>query len=134
VFNSSIQLFSKRKLQKLIEQLTLGLKFLHDHGMAHLDVKPHNLGLDKFGDIVILDFDHARKLEVDKLMPLGYICGTKDFIPDDFVNQKKQYTPKQLDDFALQKTVQFLHKNHLIDDDLNLKGELDAKLPEVSAN
>jgi serine/threonine protein kinase len=78
------------KLQELIEQLTLGIDFLHEHGIAYLDIKPHNLVRDKFGDLVILDFGDAKKVELDELLPLGYICGTKGFIPDDFIKTAEQ--------------------------------------------
>ena len=41
---------------KYIEQLALGIKFLHDNGVAHRDLKPENIMITSDDNVKIIDF------------------------------------------------------------------------------
>ena len=41
------------------------IKFLHDHNIAHLDVKPENMLIHANGDYRLADFGHATWINCD---------------------------------------------------------------------
>ncbi|KAF9060454.1 kinase-like domain-containing protein, partial [Rhodocollybia butyracea] len=43
--------------------LANGLNFLHENGIAHLDVKPHNMVYDERFNLYLIDFDAAERVE-----------------------------------------------------------------------
>lgn len=45
-----------------IRQLVEAVKMMHDAGVAHRDLKFHNIGMRKNGDVVIYDFDSAATI------------------------------------------------------------------------
>eukprot|EP00759_Apiculatamorpha_spiralis_P009764 PhF_6_TR16945/c0_g1_i2/m.25535 len=49
-------------VKKFVRQLLLGLKLMHDKGILHNDVKPHNMLLTADGNIKISDFGHASAM------------------------------------------------------------------------
>lgn len=59
-----------------IENVSEGLKEIHDEGIAHRDIKPANIMLDRGGKLVIIDFDKATDKEYDD----DYIVGTPAYL------------------------------------------------------
>ena len=67
----SVKMFWKRTVKKrqdqasrmnqIIIELASALKFLHEHGVLHRDVKPANVGLAMDGSVRLLDFGCARR-------------------------------------------------------------------------
>ena len=41
--------------QKLLRQMIMALSFIHDHGFAHMDVKPSNICINGEGDFILAD-------------------------------------------------------------------------------
>ena len=63
--------YSKKKLKErlakvIFKKLLIGIQFLHDNGICHLDLKPENIILDKTFWPIILDFGFARKYKDEK--------------------------------------------------------------------
>ncbi len=58
-------------------QLMSGVKYLHDVGYAHRDLKLENLLLSKDGVLKIADFGVSKKL---KFNPMKTCCGSPDYI------------------------------------------------------
>lgn len=54
-------------------QITAAIHFLHDHNIAHRDVKTENIVIHN-GDFKLIDFDFARE------STLFYLCGTKTYM------------------------------------------------------
>lgn len=53
----SIKGFSDEEGDKVLAGLRAGLDFLHEHGVAHRDINPNNIGYGKDGNVKIFDFD-----------------------------------------------------------------------------
>ncbi|KAI0149401.1 kinase-like domain-containing protein [Pestalotiopsis sp. NC0098] len=49
------------KLQGPIRQLINGLRVLHDQGIAHRDLRPKNIFVDRFGNLKIGDFGISKR-------------------------------------------------------------------------
>lgn len=57
--------------------MSSALHYLHSKGVAHMDVKPSNIGLDGEGKFVLIDIGNAA--------PLGQVTDVTDaFVPSDF--------------------------------------------------
>lgn len=54
---SDIHDFSDDEGDRILNELRAGLTFLHENGIAHRDINPNNVGLDKDGTVKIFDFD-----------------------------------------------------------------------------
>jgi len=54
---SNIKGFSDDEGDRILAGIRAGLDFLHDHGVAHRDINPNNVGLDKDGIVKIFDYD-----------------------------------------------------------------------------
>ena len=48
---------------RLASQVAAGLDYLHDRGLVHLDVKPHNVFVTHTGEVRILDFGIAKAVK-----------------------------------------------------------------------
>jgi len=50
---------SEQNTLRFLEQMLSGVNFMHRRGVAHLDLKLENIGIDAAGNIRIFDFDHS---------------------------------------------------------------------------
>jgi hypothetical protein len=55
--------FTKRKLLEALARIALAVDYAHAQGVVHRDLKPANLMLGEFGEVYVLDWGIARKLE-----------------------------------------------------------------------
>lgn len=66
---------------RILRQLLLGLSFLHDRNIAHLDIKPQNILLtesDVGSDVKLCDFGISRLIENG--VEVREILGTPDYV------------------------------------------------------
>ena len=56
---------SKKENIDYLTQATLGLAFTHKHDIVHLDIKPSNILVDKYGNAKLSDYGIARTGPVD---------------------------------------------------------------------
>jgi hypothetical protein len=71
--------------------LVKGLAYLHEHNIAHLDIKPDNLVCDDDFRLKIIDFDIAIKVE-DENTEIDEYCGTEDWTAPE-VGERDSPTP-----------------------------------------
>ncbi|XP_038605434.1 serine/threonine-protein kinase 17B [Tachyglossus aculeatus] len=72
---------------RLVRQILEGLCYLHQNGIAHLDLKPQNIllsALQPLGDVKLVDFGLSRKL--DGPLELREILGTPEYLAPEVVN------------------------------------------------
>lgn len=61
-------------------QICLGLQAAHRKGIIHLDLKPHNILVDREGQVFIVDFGLAKSLERGQAPLTGKIIATPEYI------------------------------------------------------
>ncbi|XP_066361555.1 receptor like protein kinase S.2-like, partial [Miscanthus floridulus] len=85
---------------KIIKGVSVGLKYLHDSGIMHFDLKPDNILLDEKMVPKIADFGISRLAagESNTISTMTRL-GTPGFMPPEFIN--KQIISKQFDIFSL---------------------------------
>lgn len=65
--------YSEEELWRLAIELVAGFAYLQGMGIAHRDVKPHNMLLGSNGKVKICDFGFAKKIETSQNTLLGTI-------------------------------------------------------------
>ena len=83
------RIYGNEYIQKIGNEILLGLLELKKHNLVHLDIKPENLMIDKKGNIYIIDFDTSKYLTNEKNI-LSSMCGTTRYSPPEF--KEKYYT------------------------------------------
>lgn len=67
--------FSEKIIQSFTRQILLGLEYLHEHGIAHRDIKGANLLLDQNGIVKLADFGASKKLQnIVSLTEVRILC------------------------------------------------------------
>jgi protein-serine/threonine kinase len=84
------------------KQLIRGVEYLHEMGVAHLDLKPQNIVLTVHGSLRITDFGNAECFrmawEKEARMTIGR-CGTPSYIsPEQYLDE--EFDPKAADVWA----------------------------------
>jgi serine/threonine-protein kinase len=66
----------KRDRERWIVQLADALRFAHEKGVIHRDVKPSNVLIDKSGNALLTDFGLAREVEGSNTLTGSMLLGT----------------------------------------------------------
>ena len=125
---------SEALLERLFADVSAGLRYLHDQGVVHGDVKPGNILLSAKGHATLVDFGMAR-IDSEALRPLGYevtdvaaagraILGTSSYLAPELLRGEPRSPASDL--YALGATFFLLHTRvpygsaaaHFILDDL----------------
>jgi tRNA A-37 threonylcarbamoyl transferase component Bud32 len=61
-------------------QVAEALRFAHQHGLVHRDIKPHNVLLSETGDAKVADFGIARVVSAAALTRTNFVLGTAQYI------------------------------------------------------
>jgi len=73
----------------IAKQICDGLTEAHSLGVAHRDLKPNNIMIDRGGNAKIMDFGIARSLEAKGITGTGVIIGTPEYMSPEQVEGKE---------------------------------------------
>jgi tRNA A-37 threonylcarbamoyl transferase component Bud32 len=87
---------NEEQAHALFIQIAKGVKYMHDHNVAHRDLKLTNMLIDQEYIVKIIDFGFACEAEDMHKM----YCGTPSYMAPEIV-EKKVYAPKPTDIWSL---------------------------------
>ena len=67
------RLLTEKEMKKVFRQVVQAIAVCHDHGIAHMDIKPENVLLDNDGNAKLCDFGYACSFDAP---PHAYETGT----------------------------------------------------------
>ncbi|KAF9071566.1 kinase-like domain-containing protein [Rhodocollybia butyracea] len=114
------------------EDLARGLDFLHKSGIAHLDIKPHNMVYDQGFNLYLIDFDAAERVEgVDST--INQVRGTEPWMAPEVI--MGPYSPILADRFSCGRVFglinRYLGNKQLAEFSEQLKRECPRERPPV---
>ncbi|KAI0286413.1 kinase-like domain-containing protein, partial [Russula brevipes] len=84
--------------------LIQGVAYLHQCNIAHRDIKPDNLVVDREFCLKIIDFDVAMQVK-DENQEVDNSCGTKHWMAPE-VEKKLRHSPIRADRWACGRVLQ----------------------------
>jgi serine/threonine protein kinase len=89
---------SRKQLLEYFKQIIDGIEYLHNQGIAHMDMKLENIILQRESGIVkIIDFGYAKEFMSDNnYKTFSGICGTESYFPPEYFTNLK-YNPDKVD-------------------------------------
>lgn len=98
--------FSEDEIRHILINTITGLEYLHDVGVIHRDIKPHNLLITKDNKVKICDFGVACKVKDRDNDILKNTEGTYHFMPPECWNYEvKEFSGVKADVWALGVTL-----------------------------
>ena len=77
---------------KILQQLLMGLEYLHNNGIAHRDLKPENLLIDQDFNIKIVDFGLSNIFKSGETLKTA--CGSPCYAAPEMIAGKRYQGPK----------------------------------------
>ena len=112
--------WQRRQLENLVK-ICNALTYAHDQRILHLDIKPSNIMLGNYGEVVLLDWGIALEMNENQEHMTSRFSGTPRFAAPEMFDPKKPLTP-QTDVYLLGATLHYiltgqpLHKGMQIQD------------------
>ncbi|GAX43692.1 WD repeat protein with Ser/Thr protein kinase motif [Tolypothrix sp. NIES-4075] len=89
--------FSESKIKELLLSLLPILKFIHDRGVIHRDIKPQNIiRRQNDGQLVLIDFGASKQLSATVMMKTGTAIGSHGYTPIEQMQDGKAYPASDL--------------------------------------
>ncbi|KAK1333669.1 hypothetical protein QTO34_006055 [Cnephaeus nilssonii] len=93
---------SERQARAAFRQVVSALRYCHQRGIAHRDLKPDNILLDEDGTWKLADFGFSRKVSDD--CKLSTFCGTFHYLAPELL-QREPYDGRRADVWSLGVTL-----------------------------
>lgn len=92
----------KTFVQRAFVQMVEGVHYMHQRGVAHMDIKLENVCIDGDGNVVIIDWEFSLLLLLETTEPYLYTnpCGTLGYAPPEVIYQWP-YDPRGVDVWCL---------------------------------
>ena len=121
------QPMSEEEVNEILPQILDALKTVHDAGIWHLDLKPANIMIDKFGQVKLIDFGASKQMDPQKggATTSTAISYTNGYAPREQMEQNYDKFGPWTDIYALGATLYNLLTNQRpplptdIDDDIS---------------
>ena len=85
--DSALAEYSLQRMMRLLEQVCLALGYAHAQGVVHRDLKPDNIMLGDYGEVLLMDWGLARHFDLShlgddaELTAAGKTMGTPAYMP-----------------------------------------------------
>jgi hypothetical protein len=89
---------------EILAQVSRALVFAHDRGVVHRDVKPQNVMIGRFGEVYLLDWGVAMRLEERATEPQG-IVGTPGYLAPEMARGDPRLVGAHTDVYLLGATL-----------------------------
>ena len=93
-----------RKFQAVCDAVA----FAHAHGVIHRDLKPQNIMIGRFGEVLVLDWGVAKILATDNTDEDGLVIGTRDYMSPEQARGEIDELDERSDIYALGAVLYFL--------------------------
>ena len=129
---------TEQETRDLLPQILDALKSIHNAGIWHLDLKPANIMVDKFGNVKMIDFGASKQLNTQKggATTSTAISYTNGYAPREQMEQNYDKFGPWTDIYALGATLYNLLTNKRpplptdIDDDISNDKHLSLPFPD----
>jgi eukaryotic-like serine/threonine-protein kinase len=99
-----------RKFQAVCDAVA----FAHAHGVIHRDLKPQNIMIGSFGEVLVLDWGVAKvKVQMNAEEQEGTVIGTRDYMSPEQARGENDQLDERADVYSLGAVLQFLLKGQL---------------------
>lgn len=89
--------FNESKIRQVLLDLLPVLKFIHDRGVIHRDIKPQNIiRRQSDGQLVLIDFGASKQLSATVMMKAGTTIGSHGYTPIEQMQDGKAYPASDL--------------------------------------
>lgn len=72
-----VEEFTMKRLLQIFIRICNAIEFAHSQGICHLDLKPENVNIGEFGEVLVLDWGLARAMHPEAadgtLPPIGFV-------------------------------------------------------------
>jgi len=96
----AVQRFSQMRLLQIFIRICNAVEFAHSQGVCHLDIKPENVNIGDFGEVLLLDWGLARAVMPDSKIASpntedvdanGHVKGTPGYMAPEQLRPMKEY-------------------------------------------